>query len=165
MVANYGMRNSDIDEVFDRIRRLGAGEGLVLRPEGVRPVNSFDAHRLSLLARVGGAGDAMYDQLFRAYHTELLDIADRGVLRELAAEVGLADDDVASVLDGDRLADEIRAEEAGARHAGVTSVPSFVVNGRQVIHGVVDTDSMLAMLGREWEKRRQAADAPTDTVA
>ncbi|MEU4175830.1 DsbA family oxidoreductase [Streptomyces sp. NPDC026589] len=164
MVTNYGMPKPDIDAVFDRIRRLGADEGVVLRPEGVRPVNSFDAHRLSRLAWTDGAGDAMDERLFRAYHTELLNIADRDVLQELAAGVGLADDDVVSLLGGDRFADEIRAEEAGARHAGVTSVPSFVVDGRQIIHGAVDSDAMLAMLVEEWEKRRPVAGLSTPPV-
>ncbi|MBO8199983.1 DsbA family oxidoreductase [Streptomyces smyrnaeus] len=152
MVTNYGMQPSEIDEVFDRIRKLGAREGITLHPEKVRPVNSFDAHRLSQLAVDYGAGDIMLDTLFRAYHTDLRNIADHGVLRDLAAEVGLPDSEVASVLHGDRYAGDVRAQQDAARIAGVTSVPSFVIEGQQVLHGVVTAEEMLKMLNEEWTR-------------
>ncbi|MFI2242254.1 DsbA family protein [Streptomyces chrestomyceticus] len=161
MITNYGMQPAEIDEVFDRIRGLGAQEGITLHPEQVRPVNSFDAHRLSRLAADAGAGEPVMDALFRAYHAELRNIADHGVLRDLAAEAGLPDGEVAAMLRGDRYAETVRAQEAAARTAGVTSVPSFVIDGQQARHGAVEADDLLTMLNEEWEKNsRTGSDRP-----
>ncbi|WP_369199455.1 DsbA family oxidoreductase [Streptomyces sp. PU-14G] len=165
MTANYGMQPSEIAEVFDTIRALGVQEGITLRPEQVRPVNSFDAHRICLLAADAGAGATMLDILFHAYHAETRNIADHGVLRELAAEAGLPDGEVAAVLSGDRYAHDVRAQEEAARAAGVTSVPSFVVDGRQVLHGVAEAENMLAMLNEEWERKTPPGDGHAPRTA
>ncbi|MER7406692.1 DsbA family oxidoreductase [Streptomyces sp. NPDC000070] len=145
MRRNYRMNSDQIEEAFGLLRRLGAEEGIELRPEGIRPVNSFDAHRLLRLAADHDLQDDLLDRVFRAYHTGLLNIADHDVLRRLAAESGLPDAETDTLLGSDRYAAEVRADEARAAAIGVTSVPSFVIDGRQVVHGAVEAEQLLAM--------------------
>ncbi len=165
MVTNYAMQRSEVAEVFDRLRTLGAQEGITLHPQHIRPVNSFDAHRFVALAAERGATDTVIDRLFRAYHTDVRNIADHDVLREIASEAGLADNDVAAMLRGDRWTEEIRVQEAAARTAGVTAVPSFVIDGHQKLHGAVSADAMLAMLNEEWAKKTPAEEGhPTQAT-
>ncbi|WP_344321086.1 DsbA family oxidoreductase [Streptomyces macrosporus] len=152
MMRRDGHSQEELDGIFRWIADLGEQEGIVLRPGEYRPVNSFDAHRLQHAAAAHGLLDAMQERLLRAYHSELANIADHGVLRALAVDAGLPARTVEDVLSGDRYADEVRADEARAREVRVTSVPSFVVDGREVVHGMADSDAILAALHEEWKR-------------
>ena len=119
------------------IKDHGRQEGLELNLERSRPVNTFDAHRLSHFAAGRGRADEMMERLFRAYHTEALDVADREVLVRLAAEAGLDADEARALLAGDGHADDVRADERRARALGVSGVPSVVVDGLPPVSGVL----------------------------
>lgn len=147
-----GHSDEELGSIFQWIGGLGEEEGIVLRPSEYRPVNSFDAHRLLHLAKDRELVDATKERVLRAYHSELLNIADHDVLRGLASDAGLLDSDVTELLAGDAYADQVRADEARAAVIKVTSVPSFVVDGHECVHGMVDSDAMLAMLHQEWER-------------
>ncbi|PRX97695.1 DsbA family oxidoreductase [Allonocardiopsis opalescens] len=119
-----------------RIRALGAAEGLELNLHLARPVNTFDAHRLCRLAAGRGRAEQMVERLFRAYHTEGLNVADPETLRRLGVEAGLPDGEAAAVLAGDAYADELRADRRRAAEHGVTGVPSLVIDGAPPVPGV-----------------------------
>jgi predicted DsbA family dithiol-disulfide isomerase len=118
-----------------RIEELGAAEGLELNLRLARPVNTFDAHRLCHLAADRGRADQMMERLLRAYHTEGLNVADRGVLRRLGAEAGLDADQVRVVLAGDDYAADVRADRRRGAERGVTGVPSLVIAGSPPVFG------------------------------
>ncbi|GAA0835908.1 DsbA family oxidoreductase [Streptosporangium amethystogenes subsp. fukuiense] len=119
-----------------RIRSLGAAEGLELNLHLARPVNTFDAHRLSKLAADRGRADQMMELLLHAYHTEGLNVADAQVLQRLGGEAGLDGDEVRAVLAGDEYAGQVRADRRRAAEHGVTGVPSLVIDGRPPVSGV-----------------------------
>ncbi|TYC17764.1 DsbA family oxidoreductase [Actinomadura syzygii] len=121
---------------IDRIRGLGAVEGLNLDLHRARPVNTFDAHRLIQFGYARDLGDATAERLLLAYHSEGADIADHGVLERLGAEAGLDAAEVRAVLAGDAHADDVRADERRAGQLGVTGVPSLVIDGGRPVPGV-----------------------------
>ena len=67
--------------------------------------------------------------------------------------MGLPAADVREVLEGSRYAEQVRGDEAEAGRREITSVPTFLVDGRLVIPGAQSADSMLASLRRAWGKR------------
>ncbi|MET9343322.1 DsbA family oxidoreductase [Nonomuraea sp. NPDC003804] len=119
-----------------RIRAVGAAEGLDLDLHAARPVNTFDAHRLSHLAARHGLADQAMERLFRAYHTEGRNVADHTVLEHLGVETGLDADEVREMLAGDAYAAEVRADERRAAELGVTGVPTLVIDGAPRFSGV-----------------------------
>ncbi|MER5650601.1 DsbA family oxidoreductase [Streptosporangium sp. NPDC002524] len=121
---------------IDRIRSLGAAEGLELNLHLARPVNTFDAHRLVKLAADRGRADQMMELLLYAYHTEGHNVADAQVLQRLGGEAGLDAGEMRTVLDGDDYAEEVRADRRRAAEHGVTGVPSLVIDGRPPVSGV-----------------------------
>ncbi|WP_331719208.1 DsbA family oxidoreductase [Streptomyces sp. NBC_00158] len=157
MMRRDGHSQEELDQIFGWIAGLGEQEGIRLRPAEYRPVNSFDAHRLMHAAAEHGLVDAMKERILLAYHSDLRNIADHGVLRELAADAGLPAETVERVLGGDAFTAEVREDEERASRIGVTSVPSFVVDGREVVHGGVESDAMLAVLEQEWQRATAAA--------
>lgn len=136
-----------MSEVFDRIRGEGATHGRSLRPEAVRPVNTFDAHRLLHLA-AGSVGDCLplMDLMFDAYHNGIRDLSDHAVLAELAVRAGLDPALVADLLAGDRFADAVRADEAAAPDAGVTAVPGYRIADVPAVCGAVPPAELARLL-------------------
>ncbi|TDC85939.1 DsbA family oxidoreductase [Micromonospora sp. KC606] len=107
----------DVTEAVAEITALAAEEGLLFRHDKAIFSNTLEAHRLIALAGRQGRGEEMVERLFRAHHTDELNIADRDTLKKLAAEVGVHWSD-----DG---GDETRAAIQQVRHSGVRSVPVF----------------------------------------
>ena len=80
-------------------------------------------------------------------------LSDHTVLERLAVDVGMSADDVRDVLVGSRYAQQVRDDESEAGRREITSVPTFLLDGRLVIPGAQSADSMLASLRRAWDKR------------
>ncbi len=97
--------------------------------------NSRSALRLTELARDLGLHEATHDRLMNAYWGEGLNIGDPGVLRRLAAEVGLSGDEVERVLAGEEHLDRLAASTRQAASIGVTGVPAFLLDGRLLVLG------------------------------
>jgi predicted DsbA family dithiol-disulfide isomerase len=127
-----------------------AAVGLRYDLDRAHPTNSFDAHRLIHLAAAHGLQDAAEERLFAAHFTEARHIGRHDTLKELAAEIGLDEREVADVLAGDAYAAEVRAEEAEGRALGLTGVPFFVIDRTYAISGAQPSDLFLEALRRAW---------------
>jgi len=144
--AMVGWWGDEAPARIERIRALGAAEGLALNLDIARPVNTFDAHRLCHLAEAHGLADDMMERLLRAYHTEGCNVADQETLVRLGVEAGLVAADVRALMDGDAYADQVRADERRAAQQGVTGVPSLVIDGRPPISGVQAPEALYRLL-------------------
>nr|WP_294529629.1 DsbA family oxidoreductase [uncultured Rhodopila sp.] len=132
-------------ELDRRITDAGAAVGLEFRTDLMtRTPNTIDAHRLIWLAESHGVQDAAMEAVFRAYFIEGRDIGDHAVLAECGAAAGLRD--VAVFLDGDLAEDEVRAGDQAARHAGVSGVPSFFLDGHSLFSGAMPAETVAGAL-------------------
>jgi predicted DsbA family dithiol-disulfide isomerase len=123
MATPYSLRQAELDELFEHIRRLGAELGLDLQPATARPVNSFDAHRLIHLAADHGTADEVVEGLFHAHLVDNVSVADPSTLFRVANRAGLPADRVQELLDTDTYADAVRADEQRAARLGIHRVP------------------------------------------
>jgi predicted DsbA family dithiol-disulfide isomerase len=114
--------------------------GLAYNPPPDVVPNTMRALALAERARDRGLHRPMHDRLMDAYWAEARNIGDPEVLRELAGEVGLAEDDVASAIDDTGLADRVRLSTAQAQSLGVTGVPAFVLDDRLLVLGAQPRD-------------------------
>jgi predicted DsbA family dithiol-disulfide isomerase len=134
-----------------RLSLLGGDVGIDFRWEGKRRLNTFDAHRLAAWALETAGPEvqgALVQRVFRAYFTDNLDIADHGVLADLAGEVGLDPDLAAEALATGAHAETVRAEERRAGDLDIHAVPTFVIEGRWSIPGAQDVDTFVRLLGK-----------------
>ncbi len=97
--------------------------------------NTFDAHRLLHWAELEGRGHALKRRLFEVYFTEGQSPADHAVLAAAAGEVGLDAGAAREVLESGRYADEVRAAERQWQAAGISAVPSVIVDNKYLIQG------------------------------
>ena len=140
-----------------RLTALAAAEGLDYRLASTRSGNSFDAHRLIHVAAETGQQDEMKERLLSAYLCEEQAIGEADVLYEQAVKVGLDANRVREVLAGDQFADEVRADEAEASSREISAVPFFLIDDRFGIPGAQDTETILAILRRAWDKSHTVA--------
>ena len=74
-----------------RVAAEGQGEGIEFAFERMlRTPNTLAAHRLIELAQRQGAGQAVVDELFRAYFEQAKDVGDPKVLEEIAKRSGVS---------------------------------------------------------------------------
>ena len=147
---------SVVESVNERLLAIAAGEGVPMADPpvgGVRP-NTFSAHRL-LAAALAEGGEAVQqalaDGLFRACWAEGRDTGDAEVLVELAEEAGLGADRAREILVGNDYAEAVRAEERAAHEAGITAVPTFVLDGRLAVSGAQPPAVLAAAVRRALE--------------
>jgi len=162
LAAKYRTPVLQAQAMIDRMVETAAKDGLDFRFDRARSGNTFDAHRLLHLAHERGLQDALKERLFRAYLTEGQAIGEHDVLAQLAREVGLDDAEVREVLDGDRWACEVRADEALARELEISGVPFFVLGGQLGVSGAQPVEVLRGALDRAW---RELAAPAIETVA
>lgn len=114
--------------------------------------NSFDAHRLSHLAKAAGVQDQLEEALFKAYFTEGKNIADKETLTELATSIGLDAEAVKQTLNSNQYAEEVQHDIYEAGQVGVRGVPFFVLGDKYAVSGAQHTDTFLGALKQTWNE-------------
>lgn len=117
----------NVQAAIEGITALAATEGLEFHHAGAVIANTVEAHRLIAVASAQGLGEPMVERLFRAHHTDELNVGDPATLRRLADEVGVGWSD-----DG---APALRAELDQVLRSGVRGVPVFTFDGNAVLRG------------------------------
>lgn len=132
----YGIGSDQIAGNREAIRDRAAQVGYVMNTsDDSRIYNTFDAHRLLAWAREDGRQLELKRRLLTLNFTDQTDPGDREALVAAAEAAGLDNALARAVLDSDRFAEEVRAEEDFWRGRGINSVPAVIVNDRYLISG------------------------------
>ena len=150
LAGKYRVSRSQAEDMIDGMLEAGARNGVVLRFDKARPGNTFDAHRLLHLAAAHGVQRELKEGMLRATFTKGEVISDHDVLVALAEGAGLDAADARAVLESDRYAADVRADEQRAAELGITSVPFFVVDGSLGVAGAQPPDLLLEVLEEAW---------------
>lgn len=118
--------------------------------------NTFDAHRLTKLARDLGKEEAMAEELFKAYFVDHKQLADKNVLLDAAEAAGISREQAEEILNSDKYADEVRIDEQVAHSNGINAVPFFIVNGEFGIPGALPVEVMKEVLEEVINKDKKA---------
>lgn len=136
--------------MHERLTASAAEVGLRYNFDAAIVANSFDAHRLTHLARERGVQDTIEERLFAAYFSEGRNIGDHGTLGGLGAEAGLDPAEVQRMLAGTRFAGEVRQEAREAESLGADGVPFFVFNRVFAVSGAQPSALFLEALEKTW---------------
>jgi predicted DsbA family dithiol-disulfide isomerase len=128
-----------VEAIFDRVRAAGAPYGIEYAFERIeRRANTLKAHRLLHWAQQQGDADALVERLFAANFQRGEHVGDPAILVACAAECGYDAQAVEAYLASDQDADLVRQREAEARQRGISMVPTFILDGQQIIVGAED---------------------------
>ena len=137
--------------IIDNITATAAAEGLEFHLDRAQRANTRDAHRLLWYAETSGPPGSqaeLKERLLAAYFVEGRNVGDPDVLVEVAAAAGLDADDARTFLDGDGGHAEVDEALAYAAEAGITAVPTYVIDGRWSIPGAQDPAVFVQVLQR-----------------
>lgn len=130
----YGLTKTEAAERIEQISEMGRAEGIEFNYASTLYTNTFDALRLTKFAHDKGRTEII-EKLFDAYFTKNLELSNFDVLKKIAAECGLDSAEVEKVLNSDKYAAEVRADEMQAARYGIHGVPFFIVGEKYTLSG------------------------------
>lgn len=104
--------------------------------------NTFDAHRLVKWAGEKGKQTEMKMAFFEAYFGRAENISNPDVLVHCVETIGLDGDEAREILASDQHADAVRQDEARYQRAGVSAVPAFIINGKYLVSGAQEPETL-----------------------
>jgi len=143
LATKIGGTVEQVRTMNDHVKTLAAAEGLDYDFERYTLVNTFDAHRLTHLAKSHGLGAELHERFLQVQliEGEVLDDAD--TLVRLSAEVGVSEDDARGVLEGDDFTADVDEVIRELRALGGNGVPFFVIDRRYGVSGAQPTEVFL----------------------
>jgi predicted DsbA family dithiol-disulfide isomerase len=155
MAAKFGGRDQ-ADQMFAHVTAIAAGDGLHLDFDRAIAANTFEAHRLIAWAAGQGLQAEMLDALQRAHFVQGIDIGSRPALAEVAGSVGLDPAAALAYLESPAGTEAVNTDLREAQELGITSVPTFVIDGKYAIQGAQEAATILAAF--EEITRRESVD-------
>jgi predicted DsbA family dithiol-disulfide isomerase len=146
LAAKLGASLDQVRALNRRVIDLAAAEGLAYDFDRYQVVNTFDAHRVTHLAKARGLGEEVQERLLRAQLVEGEVLDDHDTLVRLATEVGLEAAEVRDALASDAWSAEVRDDLQLARELGINGVPFFVIDRRFGVSGAQESDLFLQVL-------------------
>ncbi|MGI5151178.1 DsbA family oxidoreductase [Plantactinospora sp. CA-294935] len=144
--AKLGASAAQVAAMQEHVTSLAAEDGLDYHLDQSIMANTFDAHRLTHLARQYGRGTELHERLMRANLIEAENVDDPETLVRLATEVGVPAEAARRVLAGDEYAEAVEADIRQARAFGANGVPFFVLDRKYGISGAQPTEAFLSAL-------------------
>lgn len=152
LAERKGISIAQSENMHKQMTTMAAELGLEYNFDRAVIANSFDAHRLSHLAKQAGLQDALEETLFKAYFTDGRNIADTDTLIELGTSVGLNAEEVKRTLAGDQFARDVKHDIYEAGQVGVRGVPFFVLGDKYAVSGAQHSDTFLGALQQTWNE-------------
>jgi len=136
------------ESIFVPLTRAAAAEGITFQMNDAIATNTFSAHRLLWFAGQRGRQGEVKEGLLAHYFTNGGHLGDHEALTEIGVSAGLDHDEVAAFLASEDGVAEVRAELAEAAEFGISSVPTFVFDGKVAIQGAQSPELLLEVLGK-----------------
>ncbi|GAB1643826.1 DsbA family protein [Krasilnikovia sp. MM14-A1259] len=124
-----------VERMWAHFTQVAAAEGLAVDFERAVAANTFDAHRLVVWAAHQGRQATMLNAVQRAHFLDGADIGSHPALARLAGTIGLDEAAALAYLGSGAGAEQVHADQAAADRLGITSVPTFIVDGRYALQG------------------------------
>ncbi|WP_296243548.1 MULTISPECIES: DsbA family protein [unclassified Psychrobacter] len=149
ITEKYGSSKEESDSSRARITEAGAEVGFEFNfNDELRMHNTFNLHQLLHWAdqQQPSVAHDLKQALFTAHFTDGRNLSDDAVLADIAAEVGLNRKEALAVLEDQRFAKEVRAEEQHWQQQGIQSVPAIIFNERHLVSGAQGVDNYVNIL-------------------
>ncbi|WP_454193647.1 DsbA family oxidoreductase [Paenibacillus sp. Marseille-Q7038] len=152
LAKKYGMSVQEAKSMTENVVEQARTVGLNYKFDGIKPTNSFDAHRLTHYAAERGKASEMTESLFSAYFEKGEHIGNREVLIRLAGEVGMDTKQVKKILEESTYAEEVRRDEKQGADLGIQGVPFFVIDRKYGISGAQPLQVFTDALTQAWSE-------------
>ena len=147
LTEKYGLTVAQVQANQANIRAKALEAGFVFHPEGRKRVyNTFDAHRLLYWAAKEydlHKQAALKKEFLNTYFCLALNFDDQKNLLEAVTRAGLDHQRAQEILSGSEFTNEVREEKATYTKAGISSVPSIILNDQYLLQGAQPPESFV----------------------
>jgi len=136
VLRKYGAKREDSDKARANISALGAEYGFEFDYfEGMKIVNTRDAHVLLDFAHEQGLQHQLKQRLFAAFFTEGKDVSVRDILLAEARKVGLDPAAATQALADTERRRRVESQERYWQQQGISGVPTVIFNRSSAMTG------------------------------
>jgi hypothetical protein len=147
LTEKYGLTVEQVKANQANIRIKALEAGFDFHPEGRKRVyNTFDSHRLLHWAgqEFGLEKQAtLKKELLNTYFCLAVNLDDQKNLLDAVTRSGLDKDRAQEVLQNNEFSKEVREAEATYTNAGISSVPSIILNDQYLLQGAQPAESFV----------------------
>lgn len=131
----YGMSVEEAKKTTASVAARAKEIGLDYNFDEMKEANTVNAHRLAKLAAKHNVEASLNELLMKAYFIEGQDVGDDEVLKQLAAEVRIPEQEVNELFQNNQFIEEVELDIQQASQLGVRGVPFFVFENKYGISG------------------------------
>ena len=147
VARKYGSSKADSDRSRENISQAGAEYGFNFSFfDGMKIVNTLDAHILLDYAHQVGKQTELKMRLFSAYFTEHKDVSERDVLIQEAESIGISVKQSQMALAAPEIKSRVKGLIAQWQQMGVTGVPTVVFNRETALTGAQPQETFKQVL-------------------
>ena len=114
--------------------------------EGMRMVNTFEAHVLLEYAKAFDKQTELKMRLTKTFFSDKQDVSKRAILQQALLDVGLNTTEGLAQLDNAAARETVKNTESYWQSMGVTSVPTIVFNRKSAVTGAQPVDTFKKVL-------------------
>ena len=147
LTEKYGLTADQVKANQANIRAKALEAGFAFHPEGRKRVyNTFDCHRLLYWAAKEynlQKQAALKKELLNTYFCLAVNLDDQENLLDALTRAGLDKDRAHKILIGNEFTKEVKEEETFYTKAGISSVPSIILNEKYLLQGAQPPESFI----------------------
>lgn len=135
LASKYGMSVDEAKKSTASVAARAKELGLDYDFDKMKESNTVNAHRLAKLANKHNVDHKFNEILMKAYFIEGQNIGDDTVLKKLAIDAGLPENEVDELLQNNQFTEDVELDIKQASELGVRGVPFFVFENKYGISG------------------------------
>ena len=147
LTEKYGLTADQVKANQANIRAKALEAGFAFHPEGRKRVyNTFDCHRLLYWAAKEynlQKQAALKKEFLNTYFCLAVNLDDQENLLDAVTRAGLDKDRAHKILIGNEFTKEVKEEETFYTKAGISSVPSIILNEKYLLQGAQPPESFI----------------------
>ena len=156
LTEKYHLTADQVKANQANIRAKALEAGFQFHPEGRKRVyNTFDCHRLLYWAAKEydlQKQAVLKKELLNTYFCLAVNLDDQDNLIDAVIRAGLDKDRAQEMLKGKEFSSEVREEESTYTSAGISSVPSIILDNQYLLQGAQPTESFMKAFEQRIQK-------------
>ena len=154
LAHKYTMSIEQVKSTQASITKNGAELGFTFNYyDGMKTVNTRNAHILLDLAKEFGKQTELKMRLFSAHFSEKKDISNRDVLGEIVQSIGLDKDLFLAKLEDDNARGKVQDAEEYWHRQNISAIPTMIFNNEMIMNGAYPVETYKKVLTELLEKR------------
>lgn len=146
LAKKYRVPYQEAEAMVKNVVIHGKNVGLDLRFDLVKQTNTFDAHRLTKLAKTMNLEGALNKKLYEAYFNKGYNLAQTEDLLKIANEINMDIDRVNQSLNSNEFEVEVNRDIEEANRKAIHAVPYFLIDGKVSIKGAQPLERFIQVL-------------------